>query len=70
MSTHRFNGVPINVDRLSPEEVANLEGYVQQRAAKVAGEMSVLASLRGLQTLPDNVFLHPTGETPQPPEAA
>jgi hypothetical protein len=70
MSTHRFNGVPINIDRLSPAELSNLEGYVKERAARAAGEMSVLASLRGMSSLPDNVFLHPTGETPLPPEAA
>lgn len=64
MNTQRFNGVPINLDGLSPEETERLAGYVRDRAAQVAGEMAVL---RGMGSLPDNVFLIEE-RRPSPPQ--
>lgn len=68
MNTRRFNGVPINLDSLSPEETERLAGYVRDRAVQVAGEMAVL---RSMGSLPDNVFLmedHRSGRPEGEPE--
>jgi hypothetical protein len=55
MNTVRFNGVPIDLDSLSPGEFANLVTYTHDRADKALGEYTLLKALE----TPDNVVPFP-----------
>lgn len=48
MDTRRFNQVPINLDRLSPEELQNLRGYVGQRLVAAIDEQAALDEYMGV----------------------
>lgn len=70
MTTHRFDGIPMNMDRLSDVERSNLRGYLQDKVAHLAGDLAVLTAFEHPELPLGDIVQFPQPELPDFPPAA
>lgn len=70
MTTHRFDGIPMNMEHLTDVERSNLRGYLQDKVAHLAGDLAVLTAFEHPELPLAEIVQFPQPELPYPPAAA